>query len=402
MEVYEKMGYSLTKTFGVNHMKPDNYILFITLAMVMGIVVLWQIDEQCQRYRSDKTIKIGFSGCLTGHLSDLGINGRDGVILATEEINAKKGISGKKIELIIKDDKNDPAIAVKADKVLVSSGCIAIIGHMTSSMSVAAVPYINTTKTIMISPTTSTDKLEGIDDNFFRVISSNKMESEIIATYARNKLGVEKVVCLYDIGNKDFSESWLKNFEHFLKKTKKDVLYKLKFNSKNKISYLDIAKRLIGFETDGICIIAGAIHTAMICQQIRKMGYNIPIISSGWAASPELIKYGGSAVEGLIFPQVFNKNSKNPMYLDFRKNFKKRFGRGVSFAAVCGYEAAKFVFMALSLPDKFSNIKKAMLKLEKFEGLQGEIFVDKYGDAKRDQFIITIKDGEFKTLETMK
>ncbi len=133
MEIYEKMGYPVKKTKGVNFMKTGKYILTLMLAATIGTLIFWQLDK----YNRNNTIKIGFSGCLTGHLSDLGIGGRDAVILAVKEINAKGGVNGKKIKLIIKDDKNDPAAAVKADKELVSSGCIAIIGHMTSSISIA-------------------------------------------------------------------------------------------------------------------------------------------------------------------------------------------------------------------------------------------------------------------------
>jgi CheY-like chemotaxis protein len=58
-------------------------------------------------------IKVGFVGGLTGRLSDLGIEGRDGVILAVEEVNQAGGIRGRPVELITKDDRSDPETAVK-------------------------------------------------------------------------------------------------------------------------------------------------------------------------------------------------------------------------------------------------------------------------------------------------
>jgi branched-chain amino acid transport system substrate-binding protein len=69
--------------------------------------------------KKKEPIKVGFVGGLTGRLSDLGSGGRNGVMLAVEEINNAGGISGRPVELITKDDKQDPEVAVKVDKELI-------------------------------------------------------------------------------------------------------------------------------------------------------------------------------------------------------------------------------------------------------------------------------------------
>ena len=81
---------------------------------------------------------VGFSGCLTGKFSDLGTSARDGVILAVERFNETGGLQGKRIELIIRDDRNDPVTALAADKELVENGARVIIGHMTSGITLSA------------------------------------------------------------------------------------------------------------------------------------------------------------------------------------------------------------------------------------------------------------------------
>ena len=160
-----------------------------------------------------KPIKIGFAGCLTGRLSDLGTAGRNGVMLAVEQINETGGINGRPVELIVKDDKQDPDVAIQVDKELIEEGVVAIIGHMTSAMSVAVVPLMNKEKMLIISPTTSTNELTGIDDYFFRIMPPNKAETDHLAHYTLNVMGLRKMVCVYDLSNLAFTEGWYRNFK---------------------------------------------------------------------------------------------------------------------------------------------------------------------------------------------
>jgi branched-chain amino acid transport system substrate-binding protein len=62
----------------------------------------------------------------------------------------------------------------------------------------------------------------------------------------------------------------------------------------------------------------------------------------------DLLHDGGPAVEGLLFSQLFNRESKEKAYLEFKKRFKERFGETPNFAAAHGYEAAQALFKALS------------------------------------------------------
>ncbi|MBW1797231.1 MAG: ABC transporter substrate-binding protein, partial [Deltaproteobacteria bacterium] len=112
------------------------YFTIILLLVSISMAVMWGCENK-------KPVKVGFVGGLTGRLSYLGTAGRNGVILAVEEINEAGGINGRPVELITRDDGHDPKVAVKVDRELIGEGVVAIIGHMTSSMSMAALPLIN-------------------------------------------------------------------------------------------------------------------------------------------------------------------------------------------------------------------------------------------------------------------
>lgn len=113
--------------------------------------------------RPADNVRIGFMGDL---LSELGAGGRNGAELAVETLNAEHGA---RYELLLADDRNDPAAARAAVASFASRGAAFVVGPMTSDMAVAAVPEANRLGIVLISPTATTDELSGRDDDFFRV-----------------------------------------------------------------------------------------------------------------------------------------------------------------------------------------------------------------------------------------
>jgi branched-chain amino acid transport system substrate-binding protein len=107
--------------------------------------------------------KIGFVGTLIRMSSDLGIQGRNGVMFAVEETNRLRGINGRPFHLITKDDRQDPQTALNVGQELIDEGVVATIGHINSVMSEATLSLMNEHEIPMIAPTTSSKKrAEGV------------------------------------------------------------------------------------------------------------------------------------------------------------------------------------------------------------------------------------------------
>jgi len=368
---------------------------FFVFALLQSCIIMSIGLLACE---NKKPIRVGFSGCLTGKLSDLGISGRNGALMAVEEINASGGIKGRPIELIVKDDKHDPGTAIRADMELIDEGVVAIIGHMTSSMSIAALPLINKNKIVMISPTTSTNKLTGIDDYFFRVLAPNLRETNHLVDIAFNKMGVKTVAGLYDLSNKTYTEGWYSRYKSEFEKFGGKIISTKTFTSGQDVDYHGLIQSIIKADPDGMIIVGGAIDTALICQQLKKENFDKPIFASGWSKTDALIKHGGSAVEGIIFSDTFNGQSKNKRYVEFRTEFKQRFGNEPDFASAYSYESILLLKNILISTDSFDDLKPHILKQKTLEGVQSIVEIDQYGDAKRKRFIIKVEKGKFVTV----
>ncbi len=348
----------------------------------------------------DKTpITIGFSGNLTGRLSELGINARDGAILAAEERNKAGGINGRPIILKVKNDELDREKAVQADRELIQEGAAAIIGHTTSTMSIAAVPVMNAARVLMVSPTTSTNKLTGLDDYFIRLVSPWKDATLHLARYAFERADLRKISILYDLSNPEYTRMVHDTFRSEFKKLGGDVLCSKPYTSTPGIDYTVIADSLLACAPDGILIVGGVMDTAMICQHVRKTNATVAFFSSGWAGNENLVEYGGAAVEGIVFVNYWDMDSRNPEFVDFKKRFKKRFHREPTFPSMFGYECAQVIFQALAQIDNPSNLKEKIIETGKFNGLQEAIVFDQYGDPKRTPLLFTIKNRRMVRME---
>lgn len=139
-------------------------------------------------------MKIGFMAGLSGRVADLGVSGRNGLILAIEQKNGSGGINGKPLELIVRDDRQDSQRARSSVKELLDDGVELIIGPMTSSMAMSVVKLVNNSDAYLLSPTVTTTDLLNIDDHFLRVISSTKEYGNKSATYQYQNIGSRKAV----------------------------------------------------------------------------------------------------------------------------------------------------------------------------------------------------------------
>lgn len=343
--------------------------------------------------------KIGFSATLTGGQAELGVQERNGVLLAIDEINAAGGINGHPIELVIRDDLGTPDGAKDADRDLIKTGVIAIIGHATSSQTLAGLDITNASDVILLSPTTSTDQLTNLDDLFFRAIASHAEWVKGFADYLIFKQNITQIAIIYDTDNAAFSNSYLKNFKEKYEADGGKVVNEANFSSIEQPDFRPVLSGLLTSKAQGLLIIAADIDTALIAQRTRQMDLDIPIFSSGWAQTQTLINNGGAAVEGLILELSFPLNSQDPAFIRFNETFTKRFGRTPSYGAAYGYESVKILALALEKTNGTSSgLKEALLGIQNFHGLVDTISFNPYGDIIRPVYLGIIENSSYREI----
>ena len=155
--------------------------------------------------KSADTIKIGTIGPLSGAVAVYGVDCKNGIELAVEEINAAGGINGKMISLISEDDEGNPEKSVNAYKKIVTKDKAKfIVGSLTSGCTMAISSLAQAQKVLMIAPAATATAITDAGDYVFRACFIDPFQGTVGAKFVSETLGSKNAAVLYDIGN-DYS-----------------------------------------------------------------------------------------------------------------------------------------------------------------------------------------------------
>lgn len=343
-------------------------------------------------------VRIGFLGGVSGRVADLGIAGRDGALLAVDMANARDGVAGRPVELLIEDDGQDPEQARAALMRLIARNVVAVVGPMTSAIAVAVVPQADAAGLTLVSPTVTTNALTGLDDHFFRVLAPTSAHVAKSAEHYFHERGLRRLALAYDLRNQAYAESWAGDFRTAFVAAGGAIVDEESFVSSEAIHFSELAGRLLDRTPDGVIVIANSVDTALLIQKIRQRDAAVVIGTSEWAATERLTELGGRAVEGVVVAQYLDRDSDSPSYLAFRAAYRSRFGAEPGFPGLTAFDATNVVLEAFASRQPGQSLKQAILARGEFAGVQGPIRFDAAGDSRRGTFLSVIRDGKFQAL----
>jgi branched-chain amino acid transport system substrate-binding protein len=346
--------------------------------------------------KDPEPIRIGFIGGLTARAAGLSTSGRDGFLLAIEEVNARGGINNRKVEALVQDTHMHKESALQAVHNLIARGVSAIIGPMTSQDAVTVVPEINRARVPMVSPTVSTNELTGLDDYFFRVYYSNAQAAQLLAEKVSKKTESIHITAIYDLDNRAYTEDWILHFQENLEQRGGSLVGRIPFDFHDDSLFIDIANQAAATNPQGILILANAVDTAMICQQLLKIGVDLPLYATGWSYSDDLLQFGGKSVEGLTIIQSADLKDPAPAMQHFVKAYQERFHSMPNFPAMHAYDATRRILAIFEKTTEPEKIREELLQADSFAGLQADLAVDRFGDLKNPRlFLARIASGQF-------
>ncbi len=327
-------------------------------------------------------IKVGFIGGLSGFNSDLGISGRNGVSMAVDAINKQGGIGGRKLALLVMDDKQDPEAARAVFKELAAEKVVAVIGPMTSSIARVLIPLANESKLPLISPTASSPDFSSLDDMFIRVVTPNTNEALGLAQESFTR-GFQKPCIVDDLSNQAFSQPLAQTYTAEFRRLSAHQggavpVVVLPFDPKDPLGTKTLLIGLERYKPDLLLFTTNSMDTAILAQLIRRSGFSMPFLGTGWSMSQSLIENGGAAVDGMVFTVPFNPQSESAAWKQFVKNYSQAFGKDADFGAAQGWNAM-FVLAQAIKAGGIRNIKGSIIN-KQYEGLQGPFHIDPYGD----------------------
>lgn len=339
-------------------------------------------------------VQVGFIGGLSGRSTDIGEASRNAVQLAVEQINARGGINGREVELLVRDDADDPEAATRAVRDLHQAGVEAIIGPNISSIAAAMQPVVNELQVVAISPTASSLMLAGQDDYLFRINWTTR-DNAIIYAQRYLERGVRRFAVALDANNRVFSQSWLDEFRAPYESGGGEIVAVDAFDATDARGFADTAEALLAVGPDAILFVANSVDTAQLTQQIRKQDSDTLLVAAEWAASERLLQLGGRAIEGMELVQSYNRSDESARYVAFRDAYRSRFAADPGYSSLAAHDAATMLFTALAQDDETVPLKQRLIQIGAVQGLQQMVRFDVNGDAQRSAFFVVIRDGTF-------
>lgn len=342
------------------------------------------------------TIKIGVYLPLTGQNAFGGQLELEGVQLAHKKMSS---VLGKKVELIIVDNKSDKVEAANAVKRLTArDNVLGIIGTYGSSLALAGGEVAESAKTPVIATSATNPLVTEGKKYYFRACFIDPFQGAGAATYAIRSLNAKKAAILKDVSN-DYAVGLASFFSQSFTKLGGTVVSNLNYNSGDQDFTAQLTE--IGSKSPDIVFIpAYFAEGAIIMKQARELGATYRIMGGDAMDNPETVKIGGSAVEGFLhttFPYDMNMPNMNPMAREFTDSWKAAYpNKDPNVNASLGYTCYMMFMKALEVagePDR-EKVTAALANLKDFPAVTGLMSINASHDAEMPVGVIEIKGGK--------
>jgi branched-chain amino acid transport system substrate-binding protein len=331
-----------------------------------------------------------------------GIPSRRGVEMAVDEVNKAGGINGRKVELIVEDEKDSPAAAVNAVQKLINvDKVVAIVGPMTSGSMMAAGKIADDAKVVAISPTATTPKLSGYGASLCRGCSRIDKQAEVLIDYVANNWKPKTVGIFFS--NEPYGKGCAELFGKFFEKAGIKVVATESFNRGARDFKAELTK--IKAANPDILFIPGYTpETAPAAAQARQLGMNQKILGVYGDMDPVYIQLAGKAAEGHVIGGEYDEDYQTPKNEAFKKNYealvkKNNDPYNIMFAAL-HYDAASVILEGMKKNGPTSEgIRKFIKEVKDFDGVTGKLSFDDNNDVVRAGskgiYVLEVKNGKY-------
>lgn len=321
---------------------------------------------------------IAVVGPITGQYASFGEQMKRGAEQAVKDINAKGGVMGQKLRLVVGDDACDPKQAVAVAKKLVSQKVVFVAGHFCSGSSIPASKVYTSGRILQISPASTNPKLtdEG-GPNVFRVCGRDDQQGVVAGELLATKFKGKKIAFLHDktAYGKGLMEETLANYK---KKGGKPAM--LEAYTAGEKDYTALVSKMKAAGVDVFYL--GGYHTegALMIRQAHEMNYKPQLVSGDALVTDEFWKIAGSAGEGTLMtfsPDPRKNAAAAPVVAEFKKqNYEPEGYTLYTYGAVQAW--AQAVNQA-----KSTDLAKVVgaLRSKQFDTVLGKIGFDKKGDV---------------------
>jgi branched-chain amino acid transport system substrate-binding protein len=349
-------------------------------------------------------IPIGFFAPITGPAAADGASAKHAVELGLKEVNDGGGINGRKVNLIIYDDRLNPQEAVAiANKLIEKDKVVGVASGAYSGPTRVTAPIFQKAGMPMVAgyavhPDVTWDPKEKKPNDFcFRNGFLGEIEGAAAAEFAVKNLKAKKIALIFM--DNDFGRAISSGFAERAEKLGAAVLTKQIYKFPGEKDFRPFLTRIKEGNPDVIFAAGYYNEAASIVRQAKELGIKSQILGEEGFDSPKFLEIAGPAAEGVIIATNLDRDDPRPLVQNFLKNYRKAYNEDADMVGASSYDAFMILVNAIRKAGTDPKaIQKALLETKDYNGLTGKISRFVQGEVVKPVQIQVVKGGKFRRL----
>jgi len=345
----------------------------------------------------DKPVSFAFIGELSGAGAVSSTNFRDGALMAIEEINAKGGILGRKVELKQYDTQTNPGTARSQMQKAIDEEPYVVLGPIFSGIVKVSMMLTQQAETPMIMGGEASDLTQQGNEYLFRTSFGQQVSMPKIANYMRDGVKAKTVAVIWV--NNDFGKGGHDNFLKEMNARGIKVVADLSTESGQTDFAADVVKAKAA-SPEAIFVYTNEEESARFLREAKKQGISVPLIGETTLLGQKVIDLAGEAANGARGHVGLSADIPVPAVQEFKTKFNAKFKYVPDHNGIKGYTGVYAVAYATRKLGKFD--RKALAKSlhgmtispKDEPGILLETTWDNKGDIDRISYIAEVINGK--------
>ena len=354
-----------------------------------------------------QTLKFGLAMPLTGPQSSYGKDQIKAAEWAVADINAKGGVNGKKLEVVVLDTQGEATLGINAANRLINVDKVPVFITAWSAVVKAMAPIANREKVLELSIGANAPEIAKLGDYVYTAFPLADVDVTAVANYTFKTLGKKRVAIMYI--NNDTGIEAARVYRTVFEKAGGQIVAFEAYDPKA-TDFTGALLKVRASNADMIHLHGLPPDMPVVVAQMRQLGMTQRVTTYSAGYNPQMVEKAGKGAEGLIVTSLAPTEKQNPNvkpYLERWKKDENRIPNGLPYTQYL-YDAP-YIVAALygyldknKLPATGENMRKALIAIKTFDlPMTGKLTIGEDHTVHKPVNLLTVENGNFVPLATV-
>jgi branched-chain amino acid transport system substrate-binding protein len=341
---------------------------------------------------------------LSGTGTTSGTNFDNGIKLAVKEINASGGILGRKIEYTSLDTQSQPQVAKALAQMAIDQNAYVIMGPVFSGSILVSMAETRRAEVPNFTGGEAASITKQGNPYIFRTSFTQDTAMPKVARYLKDTIKAKTVSIIWV--NNDFGKGGLDTMKKALDTQGIKVAAEISTDP-GQLDFSGAVLKAKQANADALFVYTNEEESARALRELRKQGYDKPIVGETTLTSQKVVELAGEAANGATAHVGLTADAPQPGIAKYNANFQKEFGVKSDHNGLKGYTAMYIVKAVTEKIGKFDQkaFAKAMhgmkLSAKDYPGVLLDVSFDDNGDLDRESFMTSVVNGKQQVTATL-